>query len=72
VRFNFKASISSDEKRELLVSVLMDAQTGYAAAESNLIEIRATAVNPDDVLRSLPEAPLQWHLAGATAPEPAP
>lgn len=72
VRFNFKASISSDEKRELLVSVLMNAQTGYAAAEANLIEVRATAVNPDDVLRSLPEAPLQWHLAGAAAPEPSP
>ncbi len=60
VRFNFKAAIISDEKQERLVSVLMDAQTGSRAADSKLIESQATAVSPDAVLTSLPDAPMRW------------
>lgn len=72
VRFNFKAAILSDEKQERLVSVLLDAQTGYAAVDAAGVEMRATAPSPDEVLRSLPEAPLQWRQSGAVAPEASP
>lgn len=60
VRFNFKAAILSDEKQERLVSVLMDAHTGSRVVDTDLIESRATAVTPDDVLASLPYAPMRW------------
>jgi len=38
VRFNFKAALITDEKREQLLSVLMDAQGGYAVEELAEIE----------------------------------
>ena len=38
VRFNFKAALITDEKRERLVSVVMDAQTGFAVPELAHIE----------------------------------
>jgi len=60
VRFNFKAAILSDEKQERLVSVLMDAHTGYRVAETELIETRASATEPDTILQSLPDAPMRW------------
>ena len=60
VRFNFKAAIVSDDKQERLVSVLMDAHTGSRVVDTHLIESRATAVTPDDVLTSLPYAPMRW------------
>jgi hypothetical protein len=60
VQFNFKAAILSDEKQEQLVSVLLDAHTGAPAADPDLILQRATAVSPDPILRSLPDAPMRW------------
>jgi hypothetical protein len=42
VRFNFKAALITDEKREQLLSVLMDAQGGYAVKELAEIERLAT------------------------------
>ena len=72
VRFNFKAAILSDEKQEQLVSVLMDAQNGYHTVAAETIETRATAVEPDEVLRSLTDAPMQWQRSEASAPETMP
>ena len=60
IRFNFKAAILSDEKKEQLVSVLIDAHTGYRVTEAELIETQAAATEPDDVLQSLPDAPMRW------------
>lgn len=65
VRFNFKAEILSDEKHERLVSVLMDAHGGYRVADPATVEARATALEPDDLLLSLPDAPMRWQAAGA-------
>jgi hypothetical protein len=66
VRFNFKAAILSDDKQERLVSVLMDAHTGSRVVDTDLIESRATAVTPDDVLTSLPDAPMRWQPKDGT------
>ncbi|UCC51613.1 MAG: hypothetical protein JSV68_21310 [Anaerolineaceae bacterium] len=60
VRFNFKAAIISNEKQERLVSVLMDAHTGHRVVETELIETQASAIEPDTVLQSLPDAPIRW------------
>ncbi len=60
VRFNFKTAVLSDEKQEQIVSVLMDAHTGYRVAGAELVEMQATAIEPDSVLQSLPDAPLRW------------
>lgn len=60
VRFNFKAAILSDEKQERLVSVLMDAHSGSRVANAEAIESRATAVSPDTILASLPDASVRW------------
>lgn len=60
--FNFKAAVISDEKQEQLVSIMMDAHTGYPAAEATLIEAQAAAVKPDGVLKSLSDAPMRWRF----------
>ncbi|MFQ5433605.1 MAG: hypothetical protein ACE5FD_01900 [Anaerolineae bacterium] len=60
VCFNFKADVISDEKQEQLVSIIMDAHTGYPAAEAALIEAQAAAAEPDGVLDSLSDAPVRW------------
>jgi hypothetical protein len=66
VRFNFKAAILSEEKQERLVSVLMDAHTGSRVVDTELIESRATAVTADDILASLPDAPMRWQPKDGT------
>jgi len=60
VRFNFKAAIVSDEKQERLASVLMDAHAGHRIAQTDLIEAKATAGEPDMILDSLSDAPMRW------------
>ena len=60
VRFNFKVALLSDEKQERLVSILMDAHTGYVAAEPETIERMANNRQPDATLKTLPDAPLRW------------
>lgn len=67
VRFNFKVEILSDEKQERLISALMDAHSGYRAIDPATVEARATSLEPDDLLPSLPEAPVRWAPAGAPA-----
>ena len=58
VRFNFKATLVSDEKREQLVSVLMNTQTGAPAEEfSQEEEYRLTETS---VWGDLPLAPATW------------
>lgn len=60
VCFNFKAALLSDEKQERLVSVLMDAHSGSRVPQAEPIEMQDTAVTPDPLLESLPDAPLRW------------
>ena len=69
VRFNFKAAILSDEKRERLVSVLMDAHTGCRVADARPIETGATAVSPDNTLVALPDAPIRWQPKDSPTPK---
>lgn len=69
VRFNFKAALLSDEKQERLVSVLIDAHTGCRVPEADEIEAQATAVAPDALLESLPDAPIRWQPKGHPAPK---
>src|SRR3990172_8136819 len=45
-RFNFKAALISDEKREQLVSVLMDAQTGAAVDDFSATAAHRLAETP--------------------------
>ncbi len=60
VRFNFKASLVTDEKQERLVTVLMHAQGGYAVPNQAELS-RATPLIPAEPgPSSLPTAPLAW------------
>jgi hypothetical protein len=69
VRFNFKAALLTDEKREQLVSVLMDAQTGAAVDDFSAAEAHRLAETP--AFTALPAAPAQWTAArDPLAPEP--
>lgn len=69
VRFNFKAALLSDEKREQVVSVLMDAQTGAAVDDYSATETHLLAEAP--AFTQLPVAPAQWtDTPDPLAPEP--
>ena len=59
VRFNFKAALITDEKREQLLSVLMDAQGGYAVKELAEIE-RLTTLETKPGFEHLPVMPPVW------------
>jgi len=59
VRFNFKAALITDEKREQLLSVLMDAQGGYAVQELTEIE-RLTTLETMPGFEHLPVMPPVW------------
>lgn len=59
VRFNFKAALITDEKREQLLSVLMDAQGGYPVKELAQIE-HLTALETTPAFEHLPVMPPLW------------
>ena len=59
VRFNFKAALITDEKRERLVSVVMDAQAGLAVPELTHIE-RLTRLEEKTTFGHLASAPVRW------------
>jgi hypothetical protein len=59
VRFNFKAALITDEKREQLLSVLMDAQGGYAVKELAEIE-RLVTLETMPAFEHLPVMPSVW------------
>jgi len=59
VRFNFKAALITDEKREQLLSVLMDAQGGYAVEELAEIE-RLVTLETEPGFERLPVMPPAW------------
>lgn len=59
VRFNFKAALSTDEKREQFLPVLMDAQGGYAVKELAEIERLAT-LETKPGFEHLPVMPPFW------------
>jgi len=63
VRFNFKAALITDEKREQLLSVLMDAQGGCAVEELAEIE-RLTALETRPAFEHLPVMPPVWLPGG--------
>jgi hypothetical protein len=66
VRFNFKAALITDEKREQLLSVLMDAQGGYAVKELAEIE-RLVTLETTPAFEHLPVMPSVW-LPGEEPP----
>jgi len=70
IRFNFKATLVSDEKQEQLVSILMDAHSGYAATPQEAARIyQATSPHRTDmVLKSLSPAPMRWKTAAGKTP----
>ena len=59
VRFNFAAALITDEKRERLVSVVMDAQAGFAVPELAHIE-QLTRLEEEPAFAHLPSAPVRW------------
>jgi len=59
VRFNFKAALITDEKRERLVSVVMDAQAGFAVPELVHIE-RLARLEEEPAFGHLASAPVRW------------
>ena len=59
VRFNFKAALITDEKRERLVSVVMDAQAGFAVPELTHIE-RLARLSEETTFGHLPSSPVRW------------
>jgi hypothetical protein len=59
VRFNFGAALITDEKRERLVSVVMDAQAGFAAPELAHVE-RLVRLEEKPAFEHLPPAPVRW------------
>ena len=60
VRFNFKAALITDEKREQLVSVTMDAQAGHAVKEVARVE-EAVPLEAETAFKNLSLAPPRWH-----------
>ncbi len=70
VRFNFKAALITDEKREQLLSVLMDAQGGYPVKELAEIE-HLTALETTPAFEHLPVMPPLW-LPNPEPPSPGP
>lgn len=63
VRFNFKAALITDEKREQLVSVVMDVQAGWAVPELIHVERLATLAD-EPAFDHLSPAPLRWRPEG--------
>ena len=59
VRFNFKAALITDEKRERLVSVVMDAQAGFAVPELAGVE-QLVRLEEEPAFGHLPSAPVRW------------
>lgn len=59
VRFNLKAALITDEKRERLVSVVMDAQSGFAVPELTHIE-RLARLDEKTTFGHLTPAPVRW------------
>ncbi|MEE9616099.1 MAG: hypothetical protein V3T90_03735, partial [Anaerolineae bacterium] len=59
VRFNFKAALITDEKRERLVSVVMDAQAGFAVPELTHVE-RLARLEEESAFGYLITAPVRW------------
>jgi hypothetical protein len=59
VCFNFKAALITDEKRERLISVVMDAQAGFAVPE--LVHVEQLArLEGESAFEHLPCAPVRW------------
>ncbi len=59
VRLNFKAALITDEKRERLVSVVMDAQAGFAVPELARIE-QLARLEEESAFGHLLTAPVRW------------
>ncbi len=70
VRFNFKAALITDEKRERLVSVVMDAQAGFAAPELAHVE-QLVRLEAEPAFGHLASAPVRWLPGGQVLGVPA-
>ncbi len=69
VRFNFKAALITDEKRERLVSVVMDAQSGFAVPELAHIE-QLAQLEEKSAFGHLLTAPVRWLPGNQTLSRP--
>jgi len=69
VRFNFKADLVADEKRELILPVYMHVQGGYALEEEESEQIIHLESTPG--FAELPESPPSWRPAEAPLSRPA-
>lgn len=59
VRFNFRATFTSDEKNEVLTSIVLQAQTGQPVLQSEQLEqLLSLKTTPD--WHGLSSAPLRW------------
>ena len=70
VRFNFKAALITDEKREHLVSVTMDAQAGHAVKELAHIE-ELVPLEAVPQFKNLSLAPMRWCQESSPLSHPA-
>ena len=69
VRFNFKAALITDEKRERLVSAVMDAQSGFAVPELAHIE-QLAQLEEESAFGHLLTAPVRWLPGNQTLSRP--
>jgi hypothetical protein len=70
--FNFKVALLSDDKQEQMVSVLLDAQGGYAlsSAETEQILLAAQPKTPDTIQPTMREGIVRWHVGKNENPLP--
>ncbi len=65
LRFNFKATLLSDEKQEQIVSVVLDVQAGHAVRDPELLA-RLVTSETETAFDHLPLARPRWPGAGET------
>jgi hypothetical protein len=63
IRFNFKAALITDEKRERLISVFMDAQAGVAVPELAQMD-QLAILTEEPVYEHMAQAPVRWRSDG--------
>jgi hypothetical protein len=68
VRFNFKASLVADEKRELVLPVWMDVQNGYSVDGAEIE--RLGILDQENQFLHIPSAPAFWDNEPALTPVP--
>jgi len=62
LRFNFKVTLTSDEKQEFMVFIMMDVQRGHVVRDADLLA-RLELYETTSAFETLGAAPLQWRDA---------